>query len=144
MRWPIRFRQSLLVPLLLLAVSAGCGSGRYPVTGRVTYEDGRPVEGGAVIAEATVNDQLVGVQGNIEKDGSFSWGADAPGDGALPGKYRVIVMPIALGELEIAAGKLPAVDRKYTSYDTSGITFEVKPEENVLNITVAKPKAGNK
>jgi hypothetical protein len=139
MSWRILLRLRLLVPLLLLAVAAGCGSGRYPVSGRVTYEDGSPVEAGIVIGEATVNDELVGVQGNIERDGSFRWGADTPGDGALPGEYRVIVVPVSLGDSELAEGKLPAVHSKFTRYETSGITFEVKPEENVLNIRVARP-----
>src|SRR5262245_12710596 len=127
------------LPLLLLS-AAGCGSGRYPVTGRVTYEDGAPVEAGTVIGEATVNGKAVGVQGNIEKDGTFSWGTDRAGDGAPAGQYRVIVMPVALGDSELGEGKQPAVDGKYTRYDTSGITFEVKPGKNELNITVSRPK----
>src|SRR5262245_52426221 len=94
----IPWRLRLLAPLFLLALAAGCGSGRYPVTGSVTYEDGNPVEAGTVIGEATVEGKSVSVQGKIEKDGTFSWGAAKPGDGALPGNYRVIVMPVALGD----------------------------------------------
>jgi hypothetical protein len=87
-----------------------------------------------------VNGKPVGVQGNIEKDGSFRWGGERAGDGALPGSYRVLVMPRALGDSELAAGKVPAVDGKFGKYETSGITFEVKPEKNELNITVTRPK----
>src|SRR5262245_37037200 len=103
------WRLGVLAFPFLLALTAGCGSGRYPVTGRVTYDDGSPVDGGTVIGDATINTKSVTVQGNIEKDGTFRWGTEKPGDGALPGNYRVIVMPIPLGEHEIAAGKLPAV-----------------------------------
>jgi hypothetical protein len=127
------------VSLFLLAL-AGCGSGRYPVIGRVTYEDGSPVEAGTVIGETTVDGKPLSVQGNIEKDGTFRWGTEKAGDGAPPGTYRVIVMPVPLGDSELAEGKLPAVDSKYTRYETSGITFEVKPEKNVLNITVTRPR----
>jgi hypothetical protein len=130
----------VFAPLLLLCFVAGCGSGRYPVNGRVTYEDGSPVEAGTVIGEATVDGKPVGVQGNIEQDGSFSLGGERAGDGAPAGNYRVIVMPVALGDMEMAEGKQPAVDGKYTQYETSGITLEVKPEKNVLNITVSRPK----
>jgi hypothetical protein len=139
-------RFKALAPLLLVAVAPGCGSGRYPVAGRVTYEDGTPVEAGTVIGEATVNGRPVGVQGNIESDGSFRWGTERAGDGAFPGSYRVAVMPVALGDSELAAGKSPAVDGKYTRYQTSGITFEVKPGRNELNIVVTRPrpKAGRK
>jgi hypothetical protein len=133
-------RLRLLATLFLLTLASGCGSGRYPVTGRVTYEDGTPVEAGTVIGEATVDGKLVGVQGNIERDGVFSWGADKPDEGALPGNYRVLVMPVALGDGEMAEGKQPAVDGKFTKYETSGITFEVKAGKNELNITVTRPK----
>jgi hypothetical protein len=138
-RWKFA-RLRVLVPLLILVVaSGGCGAGRATVTGRVTYEDGTPVEGGTVIGEATVDGKLVGVQGNIGSDGHFTWGGERAGDGAYPGNYRVIVMPVALGDSELAEGKRPAVDAKYGKYDTSGITFEVKPGKNELNIKVTRP-----
>jgi len=136
----IRPRAHVLAPVLLAVLAAGCGSGRYPVTGRVTYEDGTPVEAGTVIGEATVDGKSVGVQGNVEGDGTFSWGTERAGDGAPPGHYRVIVMPVALGDSELAEGKRPAVDGKFSKFDTSGITFDVTPAKNELNITVTRPK----
>jgi hypothetical protein len=124
---------------VLLALAPGCSSGRYPVTGKVTYADGTPVEAGTVIAETTVDGKPVAVQAKIEKDGTFRWGTERAGDGAVPGKYRILVMPVALSDAELAAGKLPAVDRKFTTFETSGITFEVKEGPNELPITVTKP-----
>ena len=53
-------------------------------------------------------------------------------------------MPPPLGDAEMAEGKQPAVDGKYTKYETSGLTFEVKPEKNELNITVSRPKPKGK
>jgi hypothetical protein len=106
----------------------------------VTYEDGTPVQEGTVIGEATVEGKAIGVQGPIAKNGSFSWGSARRGDGALPGSYRVVVMPRALGEGQRARGMVPAVASRYTRYETSGITFEVKPGRNQLNITVSRPK----
>ena len=132
-------RLRVLVPLLAL-LATGCASGRYPVSGRVTYEDGTPVREGTVIGETTVDGKAVGVQGNIESDGSFTWGSDRPGDGAPPGTYKVLVVPRALGDSELAEGKRPAVAGKYTKFETSGLTVEVKPEKNVFNITVSPPK----
>jgi hypothetical protein len=138
-------RARVMTALLLLAFASGCSSGRYPVNGRVTYEDGSPVEAGTVIGEATVDGKLVGVQGNIEKDGSFCLGGERAGDGVLPGNYRVLVMPVALGDAELAEGKQPAVDGKYMKYETSGLTIEVKPMgKNELNITVSRPKPRSK
>jgi hypothetical protein len=136
-------RLRVLLPALAL-LAAGCASGRYPVSGRVTYEDGAPVEAGTVIGEATVDGKAVAVQGSIAKDGSFTWGADRPGDGALPGEYKVLVVPRALGDYEIAEGKRPDIDGKYGKYDTSGLKFEVKPQKNEFNITVSRPKSKGK
>jgi hypothetical protein len=124
---------------VFVAGLAGCGSGRASVTGRVTYQDGTPVEEGTVIGESGKGEAAVMAQGNIRPDGTFSWGTARPGDGAQPGKYRVVVVPRPLGDRELSQGMRPAVDRKYTNYDTSGIEFEVKSGRNELNITVTRP-----
>ena len=135
------------LPLVAAAAAAlaltGC-SGRYPVTGKVAYEDGTPVPAGAVIGEAYVNGRQVGVQGNIAADGSFEWGSQTAGDGAPPGEYKVIVMPRALGDAEMSEGKTPDVDGKFTKYDSSGLSFTVKKERNVFNIPVTRPKPKGK
>jgi hypothetical protein len=128
----------LLGPFVVILI-AGCGSGRYPVTGKVSYEDGSPLVEGNVVGEATVNGKLVSVQGNVGKDGTFAWGGEKAGDGALPGNYRVIVLPRGLGDSEVSEGILPAVEKKFTSFETSEITFEVKNKKNELNIKVTKP-----
>src|SRR5262245_15947496 len=138
-RW-ILCRSRTLVPLFLGVLALGCGSGRSQVTGRVTYEDGSPVEAGTVIGEAPVHGKPGGGQANIAKDGTFRLGTERAGNGALPGSYRLAVMPVALGDAELAEGKLPAVDGKYTRYETSGITFEVTEGKNELNIKVSRPK----
>jgi hypothetical protein len=137
-------RFALCLSALAALVVAGCGSGRYPVAGKVTYDDGGPVPAGTVIGEATVDGKLVGVQGNIASDGSFSLGGDKPGDGALPGEYKVIVMPRALGDADMGEGKRPDVDGKYGKYDSSGLKYTVKAEKNEYNITVARPKPRSK
>jgi hypothetical protein len=126
--------------LAVFVALPGCGSRRAVVNGKVTYEDGTPVESGSVIGEATVDGKLVGVQGTI-RDGSFTWGGDREGDGALPGVYKVIVVPISLSEYQVSQGMTPAVDGKYGKYDTSGLSFEVKEGRNEFNITASRPKS---
>ncbi len=81
------------------------------------------------------------MQSNIEKDGSFKLGGAVAGDGAPPGNYKAVVMPVPLGDAELSAGKTPSVDGKYTRFESSGIEFEVKAGENKVDIKVAKPKA---
>lgn len=132
-------RSATLLTLAALTGVAGCGAGRYPVTGRVVYDDGSPLPEGSVVGESTDGGPVM-ARGSVKSDGRFEWGTDRPGDGAKPGKYRVIVIPRALGDAELAKGELPAVDGKYTKYETSGITVEVKAEKNELNITVNRPK----
>jgi hypothetical protein len=133
-------RFGALAALAALLGAAGCGSDRYPVNGRVTYEDGSPLTEGNVVGETGDGPDRVMVQGDVRPDGTFEWGTLRPCDGARPGKYRVIVTPAGLGDSELAQGKLPAVDDKYTRYQSSGIEFEVKAGRNELNITVTKPK----
>jgi hypothetical protein len=131
-----------LTPLALLAAliaAPGCGSGRYTVNGKVTYPDGSPVPEGSVIGQMGEGVTSVTVQGNIKSDGSFSWGTERESDGAKPGLYRVIVVPRALGDFELAQGMRPAVDSKFGNPKSSGIEFEVKAGKNELNITVTKP-----
>jgi hypothetical protein len=136
----LRIRGALALLAVGLLAAAGCGTGRYPVSGRVTYEDGSPLTEGTVVGETADGGEKVMAQGDVRPDGTFDWGTVKPGDGARPGKYRVAVLPRALGDSETAQGMQPAVDGKYTNYETSGITFEVKEGDNELKITVTRPK----
>lgn len=130
-----------LAVLAVLAGTAGCGSGRCPVNGRVTYEDGSPLTEGNVMGQMGEGAASVTVQGKVKPDGTFSWGTERLSDGAKPGKYRVAVIPRGLGDAELARGMVPAIDGKFTTFETSGIEFEVKEgKDNQLNITVTKPK----
>lgn len=124
----------------LLLTLPGCGAGRVTVAGKVSYDDGTPVEDGSVIGEATVDGKLVAVQATIQKNGSFTWGGDREGDGALPGSYKVIVVPPGLSEYQVEQGQTSAVDGKFGKYESSGLAFEVKPGPNEFNITVTRPK----
>jgi hypothetical protein len=129
------------LPLLaVLALPLGCDNGRYSVHGRVVYEDGSPLTEGIVAGEMDKGDETrVMARGNVASDGAFSWGTQRPGDGAEPGKYRVVVIPRAVSEYEASQGKLPDVDPKFSNPQTSGLDFEVTPGKNELNITVTKP-----
>src|SRR5262249_34105079 len=138
----IRWKNNIWYRLPLLAVLAlplGCGPARYPVPGRVVYGDGSPLTEGIVVGEMDKGKTRVMARGDVKSDGAFSWGTKKPGDGAEPGKYRVVVIPRAVSEYEESQGKQPDVDPKCSNPQTSGIEFEVKPGENELKITVARP-----
>jgi hypothetical protein len=124
---------------LAMALVTGCSSGRNTVAGTVTYDDGTAVESGIVIGKATVDGKPVSVQGTIRK-GVYSWGGAKEGDGALPGHYKVIVVPPSLSESEVAQGMIPAIDGKFGKFETSGLSKDVRPGKNEFNITVTRPK----
>jgi hypothetical protein len=133
------FLNLLSISLVLVAL-VGCGSGRFPVTGIVKYADGTPCPGGTVIAEGnTADGKLVSLQGNIEPDGKFTLGSLNPGEGGLPGSYKVMVMPIALSDFELGQGKKPDVSGKFGKFETSGLTFEVKDGPTNVELVVTKP-----
>ena len=140
----VRRRLTMLASLAFLAGVAGCGGGRYAVHGRVVYEDGSPVTEGIVVGEKAEGERRVMAQGSLKSDGTFSWGTLRPGDGAEPGKYRVVVVTRGVGEKEASLGVLPAVDLKFSNPQTSGIDFEVKAGKNELNIRVTKPQQGRR
>jgi hypothetical protein len=78
----------LVVPFLL-----GCSSepsvGAVPVTGTVTL-DGKPVEG-ATISFVPDGDSSLSASGLTDASGNFRLTSVSPGDGAVPGKYKVTV-----------------------------------------------------
>ena len=135
--------------LLLLPLS-GCGPDRpatYPVKGKVTFPDGSPVTAGMVVFELIIDDltKAHNARGKILEDGSyFLTTFDEEGDGAVPGRHRVIVQE-PYPEADVDEGELVpprTIDPKYRTYEGSGLEFEVKEEENVIDITVTEPGGG--
>jgi hypothetical protein len=132
-------RFTVLAALTCLLWLSGCGGGRYPVTGRVTFDDGSPLDAGAVICETQLDGKTIMARATLRPDGTFALGTTNPEDGAPPGKYRVLVVPRALYESEKST-KQPPIDPKFEKFESSGLSLEVKPGGNELLITVTKPK----
>jgi hypothetical protein len=79
--------------LTLLCATAGCG-GKHtpvPVSGTVTL-DGQPLEG-ATVYFYMVGDEREGrpAMGTTNKDGEFQLSTLGNNDGALPGRYKVVI-----------------------------------------------------
>ena len=131
----------LLAACPVVASSAGCGQTRFPVSGKVLFSDGSPLDAGTVMGEATLEGgKTVMVQGNIAKDGYFSLGTDKPGDGVPPGKYKLLVAPRAMSELEERTLP-PFIDKKWERFDSSGLELDVTAAKTDFNITITKPKS---
>jgi hypothetical protein len=69
----------------------GCGNKLVKITGKLTL-DGQPVEGAVVVYERESGGGNPAA-GPTDKDGLFQLGTFEPGDGALPGKYKVLILP---------------------------------------------------
>jgi hypothetical protein len=141
-------RRSVLRPcagVLLAAVAlgllGGCGSRKYPVTGKVVFkDDGSPLPGGVVVFSPADPANLVGARGYVELDGTFELSTDRPGDGSLAGRYQVLVRgPSPGGGEDNPLRNRPLIDPKYSSFETSGIELEVKPGKNHFTIEVERP-----
>jgi hypothetical protein len=71
-----------------LLSASGCGSGTVPVQGSVQRE-GQVIAGGKVVFSPVEKGKIA--FGAIQPDGSFQLTTARPHDGALAGKYRVMI-----------------------------------------------------
>ncbi|MCI0455903.1 MAG: hypothetical protein L0Z62_02845 [Gemmataceae bacterium] len=130
-------RRALPVAALLLSAIAGCGSGLHPVRGKVTLDDGKPLTKGLVIFEGKQGEKTVMARGVIQTDGSYRLSTHTPGDGAPPGKYRVLIAPMEDVDAPDNERRL-AFDSRYTDFNTSGLEFEVQAGDNDIPIRLAR------
>lgn len=118
---------------------AGCGERQiYPVRGQIVDKQGNPVielKGATVQFEHTEN--KASAYGVVDEKGQFRLSTNSPGDGALPGKHRVAVVPMdTVSDIKPA----PVINRKYESFDTSGLTETVEKRDNVIKLEVERYK----
>jgi hypothetical protein len=101
----------------------------YPVSGKVVLSNGKPLTAGRVVL---VPEELTGApsSGEITTDGQFHLTTKSPGDGAVPGRYRVRVEP---GPSSDRKPKKPPFPAKYLDEDSSHIVITVKDEPNSLD-----------
>jgi len=126
-------RRQILWVLLVLVASAvtGCGRPKYPVSGVVVYDDGSPFSGGGVVAmETEIEGKLVMSRGAIGSDGRFVLASERPGDGAFEGSYRVRLLP----HVTIDGPATVGIADRFQSFDTSGLTFDVGPNQSEFTI----------
>jgi hypothetical protein len=88
-----RFLPLVAFPVLLCYAGCGADDGlgrRYAVTGKVTYK-GAPVAKARISLVPIGTDSTArGAHGEVD-NGTFSLTTMSPGDGALPGEYKVTV-----------------------------------------------------
>jgi hypothetical protein len=117
---------------LCLVLLLGCGGGAamprtFPAVGRVSYKEGGPVSGG-LVQFGSLSDTTVTLAGEIQSDGTFTLKtlkAKQWADGAIPGTYRVFVVP----GTDKAAEPVNLPDAQ-----------TVKEGENRFNLVIEKPR----
>lgn len=128
-----------VIAVLALALT-GCGKGTYPAEGNVVYGDGSAVKAlaGGQVELLPDSPGAPSPRGGIQADGSFKLGTFGPTDGALPGKYKVILTPPP--QVGFDQRPKPAIDARYQSVETSGLTATIEPRPNTITLTVERPK----
>lgn len=123
---------------LALATCLGCSpSGdraTAPVTGKVSYK-GKTLNQGTVMF--VPDDGGPAATGEINADGEYTLGTYGTSDGAVLGKHKVSITALedmagALPEQRSGTPK-PLVPQKYLNHEKSGLTFEVKDDDNVAD-----------
>lgn len=129
-------RSSLLVAVCLIATACGRRVTLVPAEGRVTL-DGRPLDRGAVMVQPRAGPAA---QARINADGSFRLGTFKPEDGAIPGPATVRVVcrkDVSQPGEEKAYGP-SLVPERYGSFETSGLTVEIKAGMPPLEIPLSR------
>ena len=116
------------VLLIVLALNVGCGKKRdlIPVAGKVTYK-GQPLKFGNVLFQPESGPPA---KGEIAADGTYTLTTEGQ-PGALEGHHRVEVRCLDNQAQRPKPGAEPTagkslIPEKYTIYENSGITKDVK------------------
>jgi len=140
-RWFSGRRRACLIPSQFLTTIAcasliisatGCNRGPElaAVTGKVLY-NGQPLQFGSVTFQPTRGQPA---RGEIQSDGTFELSTFSLGDGAVVGSHKVKIAcyesqsPAFVkgpGEQRLGRSLIPV---KYTLFDQSGLTADVKPD----------------
>lgn len=110
--------------VVLAAGTAGCGDSGpklYPVRGKLTYEDGKPVGARSVMFQSADDPSCV-ASGELEPDGSFELFHVSGKPGTVAGTHRVMVLTERPEWGDKRSGPLA----RYQSFDTSGLTATVE------------------
>ncbi len=125
------------LPLLLVTIFLGCSSASGPRTA--------PVKGTVTIAGKPLPN--VGVtflpegkgptaSGNTNENGEFILRTIKPGDGAVIGAHHVVTGRAEEGPRKKGA---PAIPEKYSRFDTTDLTADVKPVQTNVFTFDLKP-----
>ena len=123
----------------VLLLIAGCGT-NVSMKGKVTFEDdGSPLTKGQVVFSTPTFQ----ASGELKEDGSFVIGSQRSNDGLPPGTYKVAIFGAedSIDTNSVSQPSYSLIDPKYSSPQTTDLTFEVTPSTRVYNIKVPRNPA---
>ena len=135
-----RLHNGHLSVAILAMLLCGCGSGLYPVEGKVVWKDGSPateLAGSIVTFEGPETSSI----GSIQPDATFQLTTHNPNDGAPPGEYEVVVIEVGRKALPGGDGTMMApgiIDSKFSQLGASGLKATVVGGENKITLTVER------
>ena len=111
---------------LLGVILIGCGGrGTTPVRGVITLE-GTPVAGATVLFMPEGQDSSRPASGFTSSDGTFRLTTSKPDDGALPGKYRVLIQKTEAAK-DPGAAERSALERARAKIEEKSLQKRRKP-----------------
>jgi hypothetical protein len=122
----------------------GDAGNRFPVAGKVTLKDGKPLPRGTVIFApdgAKGNTSLHEPRGAIDAEGNYKLATTPQLDGASPGWYVVTIISQEPYDESKSSWDPPwLINRKFGNRQTSGLAIEVveKPELGRYDFQVSK------
>jgi len=132
--------RALALCAILSGGTSGCGpSERHPETvpvqGKVIYK-GQPVPRGTITFQPDTGPPATG---DIQADGTYRVGTFGPGDGAILGHHRVMIIANTADPTKIP-GSSPGyvaprdlVPRSYGQVDTSGLAVDVTKDKTAYD-----------
>lgn len=136
--------------LILFAGCFGCGSGIYPVRGKVTFE-GKPLPGGGAISFVPVGNQRgKAAGGDIAPDGTYRLMTNRAGDGSMTGEFRVVIMQstahepnstpdgVAAPEIQATVAPQDIIPEIYSDHQKSPLTAKVEAKSNEINFDLKR------
>jgi len=137
-------QRTLLLSLALVVILiAGCGERKMQLGGLVTFsDDDAPVTSGFVIFTAVGADFQS--RGTIGADGTYTLSSTGNNDGIPPGEYAVSLVGVEKNtQVDTPDGSYtthsePLILPKYTSPNTSGLTFTVDGSTKRYDIQVER------
>lgn len=128
--------------LMALFIFTGCSNQErtYQVEGHLEFEDGSPVKFGTI--ELLNQEKKINSRGKIGRDGSFTLGTFAEGDGAIAGTHLVtiqqfVTVPLTFDQHDKIThdhGKL--VSDKYRTYTQTDLEITIKRQKNIVTLIV--------